>query len=80
MGNSPRRANRLHLEAVLEPFQAVPEPLASPEHYGDEHDVHVVDQVGGQKMADGRGATADADVQTPGGLLSRRKASAGWRR
>lgn len=70
MGDAAWRADRLHIETVLEPLQSVPQAPASPEDEGHDRDVQVVDQVGGQKLANGRWAAADADVQATGGLLS----------
>ena len=42
-----------------------------------DHDVHVVDQAGGEELADGGRAAADADVEATRGLLAAASASAG---
>src|SRR5438132_4616687 len=62
------RTDGLHFEARLKFFEPVPEALPSPEDYGHDGYVHVVDQVGGKKLADSRRASADADVQAASGL------------
>jgi len=69
VGDAARGADRLHLEALLEALQSVPGPLPAPEDHGDHRDVHEVDQVGGQELAEARGSAADADVQAACGLF-----------
>ena len=50
-----------------------PDGLAAAEEDRHERDVHVVDQSGGEELADGGWAAADADVEAARGLLGRRK-------
>src|SRR5581483_3292220 len=40
------------------------------EHDGHDHDVHLVDQVGGQELTDGCDTTTDANVATTGSVAS----------
>ena len=40
------------VKALLQPFLAVPQAFAAPEDDGHDGDVHVIDQVGGQELAD----------------------------
>src|SRR5712692_4357032 len=63
MGDAAGGADRLHIEALLERLQPVPEAFPASENYGDDRYVHVVDQVGGEKLADYRWSSANADVQ-----------------
>src|SRR6185437_8607289 len=56
-------AHRLDGEALLHALQASPHRLAAAEEDGHLHDVHVVDQVGGEELPDGGGAAANADVE-----------------
>jgi NADH:ubiquinone reductase (H+-translocating) len=71
VGDSARGAHRLDGEALLQALQASPDRLTAAEEDGHLHDVHVVDQVGGEELADGSRAAADADVEAargaPGG-------------
>src|SRR5579884_894687 len=62
-------AHRLHPEALLHSLEAVPKRFATPQNDGHHSDVQVIDQVGCQKLADGRRTAADADIQIAGGLL-----------
>src|SRR5579864_1206028 len=73
VGDAAGGAHRLDGEAVLQSLQAVPEGLAAAEEDRHDHDVHVVDQAGGEELADGGRAAADADVEAARGLLGRRK-------
>src|SRR5437660_12175032 len=68
MGDAGGGADGLHMEALLNFLQPVPEPFSLPEDYGHDHYVHIVDQVGGKELPDGRRASSDADVQAAGGL------------
>src|SRR5580700_12243940 len=68
VGDAARGADRLDVEALLEALGTVPQPLPSPQDDGHQPDVHVVDQVGGQELADGGRAAADADVEAARGL------------
>src|SRR5260221_9755095 len=60
--DAARRRDRLDLETVLQPFQAVPYPLAPAEHDRHDDDVQVVDQVGGQELPDRGRPAPDPDV------------------
>src|SRR5581483_418559 len=73
VGDAAGGAHRLDGEALLQALQAVPERLAAAEDDRHDHDVHVVDQAGGEELADGGRAAADADVQAARYLLGRRK-------
>src|SRR5215467_7904124 len=66
MGDTAWGADGLHVEAPLELLEPVPETLTTSEDDGHDHDVHGVDQVGGEELADGRWASSDADVQATG--------------
>ena len=55
--------------------QAVPERLAAAEEDRHKRDVHVVDQVGGEELADGGRTAADADVEAPAASLA---AASAW--
>src|SRR5215472_16759030 len=70
VGDAGRAAYGLDLELLLESLEPVPQPLPAPEHDGHHHDVQVVDQAGGQEVAHGGHAAADADVRS-GGRLTR---------
>src|SRR5690349_4200278 len=63
----------LNPEAVFERLQPIPEPLPAAQHDGHHDDVQVVDQAGGQELADSGRAAADADVRASGGLARLRK-------
>src|SRR5438445_7096698 len=69
MGDTAWGADRLHIEALLECLQPVPDTFPASQNYGDDRYVHVIDQVGGEKLADYRWSAANADVQATGGLL-----------
>src|SRR3984885_10191188 len=73
VGDAAGGAHRLDREVLLQALQAVPERLAAAEEDRHERDVHVVDQAGGEELADGGRAAADADVEAARGLLGRRK-------
>ena len=73
VGDATGGAHRLDGEAPLQVLQAVPEGLAAAEEDRHDHDVHGVDQVGGEELADGGRAAADADVEATCGLPGRRK-------
>ena len=44
-------------------LEPVPESFPAPQNNGDDHNVHVIDQVCGEELTDGRGTSADAYVQ-----------------
>ena len=73
MGDAAGGAHRLDGEALLQALQSVPEGLAAAEEDWHERDVHVVDQAGGEELADGGRAAADADVEATRGLPGRRE-------
>src|SRR6185312_15437488 len=73
VGDAAGGAHRLDCEALLQALQSVPEGLAAAEEDRHERDVHVVDQVGGEELADGGRAAADADVEATRGLLGGRE-------
>ena len=51
--------------------QPVPETFPAPKQYRHDDDVQVVDEVRGEELPDGRGSSADADVEASGGLSGR---------
>src|SRR4029077_5242185 len=62
MGDSAWGGERFYVVCILEVLQAVPDADAVAEHDRDLHEMHVVDQSGGEEVAyDGR-AAADPDV------------------
>ena len=73
MGDAAGAVYGLDLEAVFERLQPVPQPLPAAQHDGHHDDVQVVDQVGGQELADGGRAAADTDIQAAGGLAGLRQ-------
>src|SRR5262245_43622794 len=68
MVDSARAAHRLHIEALFNSLQPSQQRFPAPKHDGHHGDVHVIDQVRSQELADSRRAPADADVQTAGSL------------
>ncbi len=68
VGDPAGAVHGLNLKAVFERLQPIPEPLPAAQHDGHHDDVHVVDQVGGQELADSGRAAADADVTVSGGV------------
>ena len=58
--NAGRGGDHLDLMVPFEVFQSVPQANAAAEQDRDHHDVHVVDQPGGEEPADRRRATASA--------------------
>src|SRR5205807_3317141 len=67
MRDAAGRADRLHVEALFELLEPVPQAFSPSEDHGHDRDVHVIDEVGGEKLADGRYSSADADIQAAGG-------------
>lgn len=66
--DAARRRDRLDVVALLDGLEAVPQAHAAAEQDRYLHDVECVDQVGGEEVADGGGATADAYVEVAGRL------------
>ena len=62
MGDTAWGADRLHIEALLESLQPVPDTFSASENYGDDRYMHVVDQVGGEKLADSLASMVHAAV------------------
>src|SRR5207245_6129024 len=52
MSDAAGRADRLDVEALLEPFETVPEAFPASENDGHDRDVHMVDHVGREELAD----------------------------
>src|SRR5579859_5931156 len=73
VGDTAGGTHRLDGEALLQALQAIPEGLAAAEEDRHECEVHVVDQVGGEELADGGRAAADAHVQAARGVPGGRK-------
>jgi hypothetical protein len=73
VGDAAGGAHRLDGEALFQAFKSVPEGLAAADDDRYDRDVHVVDQVGGEELADGSRAAADADVEATRGLPGRRE-------
>ncbi len=63
MCDATGRADRLNLEALIEILEPIPKTLPSSEDDRCHRDVQVVDQIGDKEFADGRGSSADADVE-----------------
>ncbi len=68
VGDAARSGDHLDVEALLQPFHPFPERFAPPQQDGHHDHVQVVDQVGGEELADGGRPAADPDVQVAGGL------------
>src|SRR5260370_19599433 len=72
MCDAAGRADRLNVEPLLEVLEPVPHAFPARKNDGHDRDVHVVDQVGREELADCRWSPANSDVQTarclPGGL------------
>src|SRR5918994_4451643 len=68
MRDSARRGGGLDLVVLLDALQSVPEAYASAEQDRDHDRVHVVDEPGGQEVADHGGASAEAYVLAVRGL------------
>jgi 2,7-dihydroxy-5-methyl-1-naphthoate 7-O-methyltransferase len=68
VGDAAGADDRLHLEAVLQALQAVPEALAAPEEDRHDDDVHVVDEVHVKELTHHRHAASDAHVQPASGV------------
>jgi tetratricopeptide (TPR) repeat protein len=62
MRDSAGRGGGFDLIVLLEALQSVPEAYASPEQDGDHRDVHVVDESGGEEVADHAGPSAEAYI------------------
>ena len=77
VGDAAGGAHRLNAEALLQALQPVPEGLAAAKDDRHHRDVQVIDQVGGEELADRGRATADADVEAARCLLAAAGASAG---
>src|SRR5256885_5036025 len=70
MGDAAGGTDRLHIEALLECVEPVPEAFPASENYRHDHYVHVVDQVRSEKLTDYRWSSANADIQATRGLPS----------
>ena len=70
MGDAAGRRDRLHLVLLLQRLQPVPQPHTATEQDRDRHDVQMVDEPGGEELAEHRRATPDADVLARSGLPS----------
>ena len=62
MGYADRRADRLNVEALLEFLEPVPQAFSACENDRHDRDVHVVDQVRREELADCRWSSANSDV------------------
>ena len=60
-------------------LQPSPQRFPAPKYDGHQGNVHVIDQVRSQELADGRRPPADADVQLAGGLSRRSEGLDGTR-
>ena len=65
VGDAAGAVHGLDLEALFERLQPIPQPLPAAQHDGHHDDVQVVDQVGGQELADGGRAAANTDIRPP---------------
>src|SRR5579859_275695 len=73
MRYAARGTDRLHVKALFELLEPVPETLAASKDHRHDHDVQVVDEIRGEELPDGRGSSADADVKSIGCSPSRLK-------
>src|SRR5438105_13455101 len=62
MGDAVGRADGLNVEALLEFLEPVPKAFAACENDGHDRDVHVVDQVGREELANCGRSSANPDV------------------
>ena len=58
------RADGLNMEALLKPFESVPQPFPASENDRDDGDVHVIDEIGGQELSNGCWSSPNSDIQT----------------
>ena len=83
MGDAAGGADRLDGEALFQAVQArqaLPEGLAAAEEDRNEHEVHLVDQVGLEELADGGRAAADRTSRPPAASRPPPGPAPGWRR
>src|SRR3954452_9678826 len=66
--DAARRGDRLDVVALLDTLEAVPQANTAAEHDRHLHDVHQVDEAGGEEPANDGWAPADAHVEVAGGL------------
>src|ERR671917_1085588 len=64
MGYAARRRHHLHIVLLLQRLQTVPQLYAAAEQDRDLHDMQMVDEPGGEELAQHRRAPTDADVLT----------------
>ena len=69
--DAARRGRGLDRVVLLDPLQSVPQPYAAAEQDRDHDDVRVVDEPGGEEVADDAGTSTDTDVQAARGLAGR---------
>src|SRR5258708_6392779 len=62
MGDAAGRADRLNVEALLEFLEPVPKAFSACENDGHDRDVHVVDQIGREELANCGRSSANPDV------------------
>src|SRR5690349_7035504 len=77
MSDAAGGSDRLDPEPLLEILQPVPQAFPASENDGHDRYVHMVDQVGGKKLADCRGSSADANIQAVGSLPGDRQGLGG---
>ena len=68
VGDAAGGGDRLDVVVVLEALQAVPDADAAAEHDRDLDEMHVVDEPGGEEVADDGGAATDPHVLAAGGF------------
>jgi len=73
MRYAARGADRLHVKALFEFLDPVPQTFAASKDHRHDHDVQVVDEIRGEEQADGRRSSADADVKATGCIPGRLK-------
>ncbi len=68
MGGAAGHRQRLHVEALLEPIEPLPQADASANHDRDDDEIEVVNQVGLQERAQRRRPAADPNIEIAGRL------------
>ena len=77
MGDSAGATHRLHTEALFESLQPSPQRFPAPEYDGHQGNVHVIDQVPSQELADGRRPPPMRTSRAPAASRAAARASAG---
>src|ERR1700680_4460954 len=76
MRYAARGTDRLHVKALFELLDPVPQTFAASKDHRHDDDVQVVDEIRGEELPDGRRSAADADVKATGCIPGRLKGGA----